>query len=154
MHAITSSFDANLIQNYKRDTAIALIACGLEPHKGKCILYNQSSVSGHAELTWILSCLTPIGWLQRMTQYKEKIQKHKENLGLLAYPVLMAADVLLYKATHVPVGDDQRQHLELSRDIAKVFNTTFNTEYFPYPVPIYGISQRVMSLRDGITKNE
>jgi tryptophanyl-tRNA synthetase len=112
-------------------------------------------VAGHVELAWLLMCMTPLGWLNRMTQFKEKAGKHRENagLGLYAYPVLMAADILLYKATHVPVGEDQKQHLELSRDIAGAFNRRYEREFFPLPEPqIFGPATRVMSLRDGTKK--
>jgi tryptophanyl-tRNA synthetase len=119
------------------------------------IVFNQSQVKGHAALAWILNCMTPLGWLSRMTQFKEKAGKAREQaaLGLFAYPVLMAADILLYKATHVPVGEDQKQHLELSRDIAGAFNRTYGVEFFPLPEPmILGEATRVMSLRDGTKK--
>jgi len=131
----------------------AYLAAGIDPEK--CIIFNQSSVPGHSELAWLFACITPLGWLNRMTQFKEKAGKHRENagLGLYAYPVLMAADILLYKATHVPVGEDQKQHLELSRDIAGAFNRQFGTDYFPLPEPqILGEATRVMSLRDGTSK--
>jgi tryptophanyl-tRNA synthetase len=131
----------------------AYIAAGIDPEA--CIIFNQSAVPGHSELAWLLGTLTPLGWLNRMTQFKEKAGKHRENagLGLYSYPVLMAADILLYKATHVPVGEDQKQHLELSRDIAGAFNRRYEREYFPLPEPqILGEATRVMSLRDGTKK--
>src|SRR6185369_13877627 len=129
------------------------IASGINPEA--CIIFNQSTVSGHSELAWVLGCLTPLGWLNRMTQFKEKAGKHRENagLGLYAYPVLMAADILAYKATHVPVGEDQKQHLELARDIAGAFNRQYGRDFFPLPEPqIFGAATRVMSLRDGTKK--
>ncbi len=131
----------------------AYIASGIDPEN--CIIFNQSTVSGHAELAWLLACLTPLGWLNRMTQFKEKAGKQRDNagLGLYAYPVLMAADILLYKGTHVPVGEDQKQHLELARDLAGAFNRRYGVEYFPLPEPqIFGAATRVMSLRDGSKK--
>src|SRR5262249_16128159 len=121
----------------------------------KHIVFNQSQVAGHAQLAWIFSCVARIGWLDRMTQFKEKGGKHRENssVGLYVYPVLMAADILLYKATHVPVGEDQKQHLELARDIAQKFNNDFEVNFFPLPEPqIFGAATRVMSLRDGSKK--
>jgi tryptophanyl-tRNA synthetase len=140
----------------------AFIASGINPKRH--IVFNQSRVSGHAELAWIFNCVARMGWLNRMTQFKEKAGKHRENasVGLFAYPNLMAADILLYRATHVPVGDDQKQHLELSRDIAQKFNTDFAQSirahgftgtFFPLPEPlITGPATRVMSLRDGTSK--
>ncbi len=121
----------------------------------RCIIFNQSTVPAHAELAWLLGCLTPLGWLNRMTQFKEKAGKERDEagLGLYAYPVLMAADILVYKATHVPVGEDQKQHLELARDIAGAFNRRYGVEFFPLPEPqIFGAGTRVMSLRDGTKK--
>jgi len=153
MHAITVQQNPKELLESTRKTAAAYIACGINPEDN--IIYNQSAVSGHAELAWILSCFTPLGWLNRMTQFKEKAGKHKENavLGLYSYPVLMASDILLYKATHVPVGEDQKQHLELARDIAQKFNHDTKTETFPLPEPlIMGVATRVMSLRDGTKK--
>ena len=125
LHAMTIDHDPETLRNNIREVAAAYIAAGIDPDKN--ILFNQSAVSGHAELNWILACHTPLGWLNRMTQFKEKAGKQKDNavLGLYAYPVLMAADILLYKATHVPVGEDQKQHLELARDIAMKFNLDF-----------------------------
>ena len=131
----------------------AYIAAGIDPEH--CIIFNQSQVPAHAELAWLLACMTPLGWLNRMTQFKEKAGKEREQagLGLYAYPVLMAADILAYKATHVPVGEDQKQHLELARDIAGAFNRRYEREVFPLPEPqILGAATRVMSLRDGTAK--
>ena len=153
LHAITVPQDPASLRKSVRESAAALIACGIDPKKSA--IFHQSSVSAHAELSWILTCHTPLGWLNRMTQFKDKAGKHKDNapLGLYAYPVLMAADILVYKATHVPVGEDQKQHLELSRDIAGAFNRQYNTEFFPLPEPsITGGATRVMSLRDGTKK--
>src|ERR1700709_1289259 len=166
MHAITQGADvwggpAELTRN-TREVAAAFIAAGVDPKKH--IVFNQSQVSGHAELTWIFNCVARMGWLSRMTQFKEKAGKDRENasVGLFAYPALMAADILVYRATHVPVGDDQKQHLELSRDIAQKFNNDFAASiarhgfgeaYFPLPEPlIQGPATRVMSLRDGTKK--
>ncbi|MBV8938427.1 MAG: tryptophan--tRNA ligase, partial [Alphaproteobacteria bacterium] len=153
LHAITVPQDPASLRRHTLETAAAYIACGVDPQKS--IIFPQSAVSGHAELAWILSCLTPLGWLNRMTQFKEKAGKDRENapLGLYSYPVLMAADILLYKATHVPVGEDQKQHLELTRDIAGAFNRRYGQEFFPLPEPlILGEAARVMSLRDGTKK--
>ena len=153
LHAITVPQDPIHLQNATREVTAAYIAAGIDPKKS--IIFPQSAVSAHAELAWILSCLTPLGWLNRMTQFKEKAGKQKDNavLGLYSYPVLMAADILAYKATHVPVGEDQKQHLELARDIAGAFNRTYKQDYFPLPEPmIMGPATRVMSLRDGTKK--
>ena len=153
LHALTLPQDPHELRRHTREVTAAYIAAGIDPEA--CVIFNQSAVSGHAELAWLLGTLTPLGWLNRMTQFKEKAGKHRENagLGLYAYPVLMAADILLYKATHVPVGEDQKQHLELSRDIAGAFNRRFEVEYFPLPEPqILGAAARVMSLRDGTKK--
>ena len=123
----------------------------------RCVIFNQSRVRMHSQLAWMLSCQTPLGWLNRMTQFKEKAGKKRDNasLGLYGYPVLQAADILGYKATHVPVGEDQKQHLELSRDIAGAFNHNFGVEFFPLPEPIIeGEATRVMSLRDGTCEDE
>ena len=136
-----------------REAAAALLAAGVDPHHS--ILFAQSSVPAHAQLAWVLSCVSPLGWLNRMTQFKEKAGKDRENapVGLYTYPVLMAADILAYQATHVPVGEDQKQHLELARDIAGSFNRRFEVELFPLPEPmILGEATRVMSLRDGTKK--
>lgn len=153
LHAITVPQDPQKLRNSVRESAAALIACGINPQTSA--IFAQSSVAGHSELNWILSCHTPLGWLNRMTQFKEKAGKDRENavLGLYAYPVLMAADILLYRATHVPVGEDQKQHIELARDIAGAFNRYYQTEYFTPPEPvIMGEATRVMSLRDGTRK--
>ena len=154
MHAITVPQDPAELTQATREVAAAYIASGIDP--AKCAIYNQSALGGlHAELAWILGSLTPLGWLNRMTQFKEKAGKRREqaSLGLYGYPVLMAADILLYHATHVPVGEDQKQHLELSRDIAGAFNAQFGEDFFPLPEPqILGEATRVMSLRDGSSK--
>jgi tryptophanyl-tRNA synthetase len=153
LHAITVPQEPALLKRQARETAAAYIACGIDPEAHA--IFPQSAVSGHAELAWVLSCHAPLGWLNRMTQFKEKAGKDKEKavLGLYSYPVLMAADILLYKATHVPVGEDQKQHLELARDIAGAFNRHYGTEVFPLPEPIImGEATRVMSLRDGTKK--
>ena len=153
LHALTLPQDPAQLKAQTREVTAAYIAAGIDPEH--CVIFNQSAVSGHAELAWLLGCLTPLGWLNRMTQFKEKAGKQREEagLGLYAYPVLMAADILLYKATHVPVGEDQKQHLELSRDIAGAFNRRFGIEFFPLPEPmIFGAATRVMSLRDGTKK--
>ena len=153
LHAITVFQNPKELLENTRETAAAYIACGIDPKKN--IIYNQSAVSGHSELAWILGCNTPLGWLNRMTQFKEKAGKKRDNavLGLYSYPVLMAADILLYKSTHVPVGDDQKQHLELAREIANSFNHNYKKEIFPIPEPlILGEATRVMSLRDGTKK--
>ena len=136
------------------ETLAAFLATGLDPEKS--IIFNQSSVSGHAELAWILNCVSRVGWLNRMTQFKDKAgsDKEKASVGLYIYPNLMAADILLYKATHVPVGSDQKQHLELSRDIAQKFNNDYNCkDFFPLPEPLIPKNvSRIMSLRDGNKK--
>jgi tryptophanyl-tRNA synthetase len=153
LHALTVPQEPAQLRAHTREVTAAYLAAGIDPEA--CVIFNQSAVPGHSELTWLLACLTPLGWLNRMTQFKEKAGKHRENagLGLYAYPVLMAADILLYKATHVPVGEDQKQHLELARDIAGAFNRQFDVEYFPLPEPqILGEATRVMSLRDGTSK--
>src|SRR4249920_1195139 len=162
LHALTQPQDPGELRAATREVTAAYIAAGIDP--GRCVIFNQSMVSAHAELGWLLGCLTPLGWLNRMTQFKEKAGKQRENagLGLYAYPVLMAADILLYRATHVPVGEDQKQHLELSRDIAQKFNNDFGQSirekgygdaFFPLPEPlIFGAATRVMSLRDGTKK--
>jgi len=150
LHAITLPQDPERLRLSVREVTAGLLAAGIDAER--CIVFNQSAVPGHSQLAWLLACLTPLGWLNRMTQFKEKAGKQRENagLGLYAYPVLMAADILLYKATHVPVGDDQKQHLELSRDIAGAFNRHYGVDYFPLPEPqILGAATRVMSLRDG-----
>jgi tryptophanyl-tRNA synthetase len=153
LHAITVWQDPkNLVSNTREVTA-GLIASGLDPRKN--IIFNQSSVSAHAELAWVFNCVARLGWLNRMTQFKEKAGKHRENAsaGLYVYPNLMAADILLYKAKYVPVGEDQKQHIELARVIAKKFNNEYQTEMFPMPEPmIIGEATRVMSLKDGSNK--
>jgi tryptophanyl-tRNA synthetase len=153
MHAITLSQDPAELRQSTREIAAALMAAGIDPSKS--VLWNQAQVMEHAELAWVLSCTARMGWLNRMTQFKEKSGKDREgaSVGLYTYPVLQAADVLLYKATHVPVGDDQKQHLELARDIAVKFNTDFGVALFPLPEPtIPRSSPRVRSLRDGTAK--
>jgi tryptophanyl-tRNA synthetase len=153
LHAITMPQEPAALRNATREVTAAYIASGIDADA--CIIFNQSTVPGHSELSWIFSCITPLGWLNRMTQFKEKAGKQRDNagLGLYAYPVLMAADILLYKGTHVPVGEDQKQHLELARDIAGAFNRRYGVEYFPLPEPqIFGTATRVMSLRDGTKK--
>ena len=153
LHAITVPQDPVELHRNIRELAAAYIAAGIDPDKA--VLFQQSRVTAHSELGWLFSCMTPMGWLNRMTQFKEKAGKHKENasLGLYAYPVLMAADILTYHATHVPVGEDQKQHLELARDIAGSFNQRYDTAFFPLPEPqILGEATRVMSLRDGTKK--
>jgi len=149
LHALTTLPDPQKMALWTREVAAAYIAAGIRPETS--IIFPQSAVAAHSELAWIFSCLTPLGWLNRMTQFKEKAGKHREqaNLGLYAYPVLMAADILIYKATHVPVGEDQKQHLELARDIAGAFNRQYGKEYFELPEPfILKTAARVMSLRD------
>jgi len=153
LHALTLPQDPAQLRAQTREVTAAYIAAGIDPER--CVIFNQSMVPAHAELAWLLSCLTPLGWLNRMTQFKEKAGKQREEagLGLYAYPVLMAADIILYKATHVPVGEDQKQHLELARDIAGAFNRRYGVEFFPLPEPmIFGTATRVMSLRDGTKK--
>jgi tryptophanyl-tRNA synthetase len=154
LHAITTGYlSAVQMQDNVRAMVACYIACGIDPEKSA--IFAQSAVSGHCQLSWVLGCITPLGWLNRMTQFKDKAGKHKENasLGLYGYPVLMAADILLYQATHVPVGADQKQHLELARDIAMAFNRDVKEEFFTVPEPfIQGVATRVMSLRDGTAK--
>ncbi len=153
LHAITVPQDPAFLTQSTREIAAAYIAAGIDTDKSA--IFVQSQVSAHAELSWILSCFTPMGWLNRMTQFKEKAGKDREGapLGLYSYPVLMAADILTYKATHVPVGEDQKQHLELARDIAGAFNRRYDIDFFPLPEPqILGEATRVMSLRDGTKK--
>ena len=154
LHAITVFQDPKKLEKSIIETVSSFIACGLDFKKS--IIFNQSSVSAHAELAWIFNCVSRLGWLNRMTQFKEKAgsDKEKASVGLYVYPNLMAADILLYKATHVPVGDDQKQHLELCRDIANKFNNDFNnSEFFPLPEPLIQKNfSRVMSLRDGKKK--
>jgi tryptophanyl-tRNA synthetase len=162
LHAITVWQEPTELPNAIREVTAAFIACGIDPKKH--IVFNQSQVAEHAELAWIFNCVARLGWLNRMTQFKEKAGKDRENasVGLYAYPTLMAADILVYRATHVPVGEDQKQHLELSRDIAQKFNNNFGQSIrdkgygdalFPLPEPlITGEATRVMSLRDGTKK--
>ena len=153
LHAITVHNDPAALAGNIREMAAALVACGIDPDKA--ILFRQRDVSAHAELCWLLNGTARIGWLNRMTQFKEKSGKNREgaSIGLYAYPVLQAADVLLYQATHVPVGEDQKQHLELARDIAAKFNADFAVELFTLPEPVIGgPAARVMSLRDGAAK--
>ena len=139
LHALTLPQEPEQLRQQTREVTAAYIAAGIDPER--CIIFNQSTVPAHAELAWLLGCLTPLGWLNRMTQFKEKAGKNREmaGLGLYAYPVLMAADILAYKATHVPVGEDQKQHLELARDIAGAFNRRYGVDFFPLPEPqIFG----------------
>jgi tryptophanyl-tRNA synthetase len=153
LHAITVPQDPAVLRNATREIAAAYIAAGIDT--ARSAIFVQSHVSAHAELGWILGCFTPLGWLNRMTQFKEKAGKDRDGavLGLYGYPVLMAADILTYKATHVPVGEDQKQHLELARDIAGAFNRRYGVDFFPLPEPqILGEATRVMSLRDGAKK--
>jgi tryptophanyl-tRNA synthetase len=166
LHAITVPMSVwggpDELRRCTREVTAAFIASGIDPKKN--IIFNQSQVAGHAELTWVFNCVARLGWLNRMTQFKEKAGKDRENasVGLYDYPVLMASDILLYRATHVPVGEDQKQHLELSRDIAQKFNNDFsesiaangfNDKFFPLPEPVItGPATRVMSLRDGTKK--
>ena len=153
MHAITVWQDPQALKANTREVTAAYLAAGIDPKR--CIIFNQSQVTAHAELAWIFNCVTRLGWLNRMTQFKEKAGKHRENAssGLYVYPNLMAADILAYKATHVPVGEDQKQHLELTRDIAQKFNKDVGVEVFPLTEPlIFGEATRVMSLRDGARK--
>jgi tryptophanyl-tRNA synthetase len=162
LHAITAWQDPAELPRSIREVTAAFLACGIDPKKH--IVFNQSQVAEHAELAWVFNCVARLGWLNRMTQFKEKAGKDRENasVGLYAYPTLMAADILVYRATHVPVGEDQKQHLELSRDIAQKFNNDFadsirdkgfGDALFPLPEPlITGEATRVMSLRDGAKK--
>jgi tryptophanyl-tRNA synthetase len=153
LHAITVWQDPAQLRSSTREVAAAMIAAGIDAEKS--VIFNQSQVPAHAELAWIFNCVARMGWLNRMTQFKEKAGKNKENasVGLFAYPNLMAADILAYKGTHVPVGDDQKQHLELARDIAQKFNNDFGVDFFPVVEPlIFGEATRVMSLRDGSKK--
>ena len=154
LHAITIFQDPKELKNNSLETTASFLASGLDENKN--IIFKQSSVSGHSELAWILNCVSRVGWLNRMTQFKDKAGKNKEkaSVGLYIYPNLMAADILLYKATHVPVGEDQKQHLELSRDIAQKFNNDFKVKnFFPLPEPIIQKNiSRIMSLRDGKKK--
>ena len=153
LHAITQWQDPAELRQSTREVTAAYIASGIDPKDN--IIFNQSRNPDHAQLAWVLNCVARLGWLNRMTQFKEKAGKNRENasVGLYDYPVLMAADILAYQATHVPVGDDQKQHLELSRDIAQKFNNDFKVDLFPLPEPIIlGVASRVMSLRNGTQK--
>ncbi len=153
LHAITVWQEPTLLAKKTREVTAAFIAAGIDPKKN--VLFVQSQVPQHAQLAWIFNCIARMGWVNRMTQFKDKAGKDRENVsvGLFSYPTLMAADILIYLATHVPVGGDQKQHLELTRDIAQKFNTDFKTDFFPLPEPlIFGEATRVMSLRDGTKK--
>src|SRR5271163_2645820 len=162
LHAITVWQDPAELRRNIREVTATFIACGIDPKRQ--IVFNQSQVAEHAELAWVFNCVARLGWLNRMTQFKEKSGKDRENasIGLYAYPTLMAADILVYRATHVPVGEDQKQHVELARDIAQKFNNDFAASisacgfgdaFFPLPEPlIQGPATRVMSLRDGTKK--
>ncbi len=153
MHAITVWQDPVKLRHQTREAAAGFIAAGIDPKRS--ILFNQSQVTAHVELGWIFNCIARMGWMSRMTQFKDKAGKNSENvsLGLFAYPSLMAADILAYKATHVPVGEDQKQHLELCRDIAIKFNNDYKVDFFPVVEPVIeGAATRVMSLRDGTAK--
>jgi tryptophanyl-tRNA synthetase len=153
LHAVTVWQEPRELRAQTREVAAALIASGIDP--ARHILFVQSQVPAHAELSWLSGCIARFGWLGRMTQFKEKAGKHRENasVGLFIYPVLMAADILAYQATHVPVGEDQKQHLELARDIAQKFNNDFGVDFFPLPEPVItGPATRVMSLREGSKK--
>jgi len=162
LHAMTLPHEPAELARTTREVTAAFLACGIDPNAN--VVFNQSRVAEHAELAWIFDCVARLGWLNRMTQFKEKAGKDRENasIGLYNYPVLMAADILLYRATHVPVGEDQKQHLELTRDIAQKFNNDFAASiaahghgdaFFPLPDPlIHGPATRVMSLRDGTKK--
>jgi tryptophanyl-tRNA synthetase len=154
LHALTIDVDPEELRSNIREMAAALIASGIDPTKS--ILFQQSAIPAHPELAWILQCTARVGWLNRMTQFKDKTGKSREgaSVGLYTYPVLQAADVLLYRATHVPVGEDQKQHIELARDIAIKFNTDYDVELFVPPEPFVGggTAARVMSLRDGTSK--
>ena len=153
LHAITVWQNPKVLANKTREVTAAFIASGIDPKKNN--IFVQSQVPQHAQLGWLFNCVARMGWLNRMTQFKDKAGKNSENVsvGLFSYPTLMAADILIYLATHVPVGDDQKQHLELTRDIAQKFNNDFKTDFFPIPEPlILGEATRVMSLRDGSKK--
>ncbi|MFP4328396.1 MAG: tryptophan--tRNA ligase [Paracoccaceae bacterium] len=153
MHAITVWQDPDALRRQTRELTAGYLAAGIDP--ARSILFNQSRVAEHAQLAWIFNCVARMGWMKRMTQWKDKAGKNQEeaSLGLFAYPALMAADILLYHATHVPVGEDQKQHLELTRDIAAKFNHDYGVEFFPLTEPVIeGAATRVMSLRDGSRK--
>ena len=153
LHAITTWQDPKTLRDQVREIAASYLASGLDP--AKSIIFNQAAVEEHAQLAWVFNCVARMGWMQRMTQFKDKAGKNAQNasVGLFTYPTLMAADILLYHATHVPVGDDQKQHLELTRDIATKFNHDFGQDFFPITQPVIGgPAARVMSLRDGSKK--
>ncbi|MGR3321186.1 MAG: tryptophan--tRNA ligase [Pseudooceanicola sp.] len=153
LHAMTVWQDPDALRRNTRELAAGYLAAGLDP--ARSILFNQSQVPEHAQLAWIFNCVARMGWMQRMTQWKDKAGKNQQNssLGLFAYPSLMAADILIYHATHVPVGEDQKQHIELTRDIAIKFNNDFGVDFFPITEPVIeGTATRVMSLRDGTKK--
>ncbi|HJM50364.1 MAG TPA: tryptophan--tRNA ligase [Alphaproteobacteria bacterium] len=153
LHAITMPQDPAELRASTREVAASLLAAGIDA--GQSIVFNQSQVPAHAELAWVFNCVARLGWLNRMTQFKEKAGKNRDNAsaGLYTYPALMAADIMVYKATHVPVGEDQKQHLEFTRDVAQSFNSQFGVECFPLVEPlIFGEATRVMSLRDGASK--
>ena len=153
LHAITVWQDPEKLRHATRELCAGFIAAGIDPDKS--ILFNQSQVAEHAQLAWIFNCVARMGWMQRMTQWKDKAGKNQQNasLGLFAYPALMAADILVYHATHVPVGEDQKQHLELTRDVAIKFNHDYGVDFFPITEPVIeGAATRVMSLRDGSRK--
>ena len=153
LHALTVAIDPKVLADTTIEMTATLLAAGIDP--ARSMLFNQARVSAHAELSWILEGTARVGWLNRMTQWKDKAGKNREgqSVGLFTYPVLMAADVLVYKATHVPVGEDQKQHLELARDLAAKFNTDFNIDLFPLPEPLISeAAPRIMSLRDGSAK--
>ncbi|ESQ93519.1 tryptophanyl-tRNA synthetase [Asticcacaulis sp. AC460] len=153
LHAITVWQDPDKLLSQTREIAACYLAAGVDPEKST--IFPQSAVPQHTELAWLFNCVARLGWLDRMTQFKDKAGKDKEraSIGLYTYPVLQAADILLYRATHVPVGEDQRQHLELTRDVVKKFNHDFKTDYFPVPETLYqGPGARIMSLRDGTAK--
>jgi len=153
LHAITVWQDPKTLRDQVREIAASYLASGLDP--AKSIIFNQAAVEEHAQLAWVFNCVARMGWMQRMTQFKDKAGKNSQNasVGLFTYPALMAADILLYHATHVPVGDDQKQHLELTRDIATKFNHDFGQDFFPITEPVIGgPAARVMSLRDGSKK--
>ncbi|WP_340116448.1 tryptophan--tRNA ligase [Pelagibius sp. 7325] len=152
-HAITLWQDPEVLRQRTREVTAGYLAAGIDPKTS--VIFNQSQVAAHSQLAWVFNCVTRIGWLNRMTQFKDKAGKNREKAssGLYVYPNLMAADILVYKATHVPVGEDQKQHLELTRDIAQKFNNDYGVEYFPIVEPlIQGTATRVMSLRDGSKK--
>ena len=153
LHAITVWQDPGKLLSQTREIAACYLAAGVDPDKSS--IFPQSAVPAHTEMAWLFNCVARLGWLDRMTQFKDKAGKDKEraSIGLYTYPVLQAADILIYKATHVPVGEDQRQHLELTRDVAKKFNHDYGVDFFPLPETLYqGPGARIMSLRDGLAK--